>query len=107
MVLPFAVLAALFVNTCATILMHKLAGAWRMLIHIAVWCTFGFIAYIVDYAHSVGDEARFAAIYSNFTSALAGGGFLFVFMHDGIVSLVVSFLRWSILKMRRMRRHDA
>lgn len=107
MVFPVAVLAALCVNTCATIFMHKLAGAWRMLTHIAVWCSFVFIAYTVDYAHSAGDEVRFTAIYRNFTSAFAGGGVLFVVMHDGIVSLVVSIVRWSFLKIRRMRRHDA
>jgi hypothetical protein len=101
MALPFAVLAALCINTCATIFMRKLAWAWRILAHITVWCAFGFIAYTVDDAHSVGDEARFTAIYRNFSSSLAGGGILFVLMHDAIVSLVVSFLRWSILKMRK------
>ncbi|WP_038159616.1 hypothetical protein [Verrucomicrobium sp. BvORR106] len=107
MALPFAVLAALFVNTCATIFMHKLAWAWRMLTHLAVWSAFGFIAYTVDCTHSAGNDVRLALVYQNFTSALAAGGFLFVWMHDGMVSLVVSFLRWSFLKMRRMLRHDA
>lgn len=81
--------------------MRNLNPAWRMLTHMAVWCAFGYIAYTIDYWRSAGDEARFTAIYQNFSSGLAGGGILFVFMHDTIVSLVVAFLRWAFFELRR------
>jgi hypothetical protein len=102
MALPFAVLAALLINTWATISLRQRNYAWRLLVHLTVWCACGWVAYTIDSMHSsAGQEARVAALYQNFTSALLGGGILFVCIHDGLISLGTAFLHWSILKMRR------